>query len=88
MQCLTAAAAAAARSDSFCELLQTLPKLAHRPAVIMVENVQGFEHSEMRRRVVECLTEAVEPPYSLEEFLLDPRQLGLPNARLRSAPAP
>eukprot|EP01052_Picozoa_sp_SAG31_P015013 SAG31_NODE_953_length_10799_cov_4.245657_4_plen_149_part_00 len=95
------------RTDSFSELLQTLRKLRKRPKLLLIENVQGFEQSEMRRRLVETLAgKLADNPlatdgdglsiagataggqecesgkreaglgYQVEEFLLDPRQVG------------
>ena len=47
---------------------------------LILENVFGFEKSEARDLVISTLTEA---GFSLQEFLVCPRQLGIPNSRLR-----
>ena len=47
---------------------------------LILENVCGFEKSEARDLVISTLTEA---GFSLQEFLVCPRQLGIPNSRLR-----
>jgi len=47
---------------------------------ILLENVSGFETSQAREEVVTVLSEA---GFSLQEFLVCPRQLGIPNSRLR-----
>ena len=68
------------RTDSCLSLLAKIPGMTHPPRHLLLENEQGFECSETRRRLVGILTSC---EYSLEEFLLDPRQLGVPNSRLR-----
>lgn len=47
---------------------------------ILLENVSGFETSQARKEVVTVLSEA---GFSFQEFLVCPRQLGIPNSRLR-----
>lgn len=47
---------------------------------LILENVCGFEKSEARDLVISTLSQA---GFSLQEFLLCPRQLGIPNSRLR-----
>lgn len=68
------------RTDSCLSLLAKIPVMAHPPRHLLLENVQGFECSETRRRLTGILASC---DYKLEEFLLDPRQLGVPNSRLR-----
>ena len=68
------------RTDSCLSLLAKIPAMRAPPRHLLLENVQGFEASETRRRLVEILASC---DYTLEEFLLDPRQLGVPNSRLR-----
>jgi tRNA (cytosine38-C5)-methyltransferase len=68
------------RTDSCLSLLAKIPAMARPPRHLLLENVQGFECSETRRRLVGILASC---DYTLEEFLLDPRQLGVPNSRLR-----
>ena len=47
---------------------------------ILLENVCGFERSDSRDLVIKTLTVA---GFSVEEFLICPRQIGIPNSRLR-----
>ncbi len=68
------------RTDSCLSLLAKIPAMTRPPRHLLLENVQGFECSETRRRLVGILASC---DYTLEEFLLDPRQIGVPNARLR-----
>jgi tRNA (cytosine38-C5)-methyltransferase len=68
------------RTDSCLSLLAKIPVMTRPPHRLLLENVQGFECSETRRRLASILASC---DYSLEEFLLDPRQVGVPNSRLR-----
>jgi tRNA (cytosine38-C5)-methyltransferase len=71
-----------ARSDSFlhlCHLLEQLPA-ASRPALILLENVVGFEISNSCRRWDSTLARS---NYSVARFHLQPTQVGLPNDRPR-----
>ena len=67
------------RSSALDHLMSVLPRL---PSLkfLLLENVCGFERSEARDLVVEALTAS---GFSLQEFLLCPRQIGVPNSRLR-----
>ena len=47
---------------------------------LLLENVCGFEKSQSRDLVVETLSSS---GFSCEEFLICPRQLNIPNSRLR-----
>ena len=68
------------RTDSFQHLLQVLQKMTKLPHYIMMENVKGFEVSQMRETFVFVLKKI---GYSLQEFLVSPIQFGVPNSRLR-----
>ena len=68
------------RTDAGMSLVAKIPQLKHQPRYVLLENVQGFESSEMRKCILATLSDS---NYSVQEFLLDPRQIGLPNARLR-----
>jgi tRNA (cytosine38-C5)-methyltransferase len=71
-----------ARSDSFlhlCHLLEQLPATS-RPALILLENVVGFEVSNTCRRWDSALARS---NYSVARFHLQPTQVGLPNDRPR-----
>ncbi|CAG0896851.1 unnamed protein product [Cyprideis torosa] len=59
------------------ELLRTAETI---PKMILLENVKGFESSD----ACSCLKEVLKSRgYSLQEFLLSPNQVGIPNSRLR-----
>ena len=47
---------------------------------ILLENVKGFETSDAHKKLIETLQKC---GFSMEEFLLCPKQLGIPNSRLR-----
>ena len=68
------------RTDSFFHLMQTLTEMKTPPRYIMMENVQGFESSKTRDRFLAILKGM---GYSFQEFLLSPKQFGIPNSRLR-----
>ena len=68
------------RTDSFFHLMETMTELKHPPKYILVENVQGFEVSNTREHFVGVLKQV---GYDFQEFLLSPRQFGVPNSRLR-----
>ena len=67
------------RSSPLDHLMSVLPRL-ESVQYLLLENVSGFERSEARDLVTSSLTEA---GFSLQEFLVCPRQLGIPNSRLR-----
>lgn len=68
------------RTDSFFHLMQSIRGMKVLPRYIMMENVQGFEVSHTREHFVEILESL---RYSIQEFLVSPTQLGIPNSRLR-----
>ena len=59
--------------------MTVLPRLSSLQ-FLLLENVCGFERSQARELVVTSLTAA---GFSLQEFLICPRQIGVPNSRLR-----
>ena len=59
--------------------MSVLPRLSSLK-FLLLENVCGFERSQARELVVSSLTAA---GFSLQEFLICPRQIGVPNSRLR-----
>lgn len=67
------------RSSPLDHLMTVLPQV-ETVKYLILENVCGFEKSEARDLVISTLTEA---GFSLQEFLVCPRQLGIPNSRLR-----
>lgn len=69
------------RAQSFLVLLEhIIPQLRHPPTYILVENVVGFETSDTRDIMKQCLEAA---GYSLQEFCVSPTQLGVPYSRPR-----
>ncbi|KAJ1984415.1 hypothetical protein H4R34_000678 [Dimargaris verticillata] len=69
------------RAKSFLYLLDVIFKLGeHRPRYLLIENVVGFENSDTHARTLECLGTCA---YDIEEFIINPNQLGVPNSRSR-----
>ncbi|KAH9500466.1 tRNA (cytosine-5-)-methyltransferase [Bulinus truncatus] len=68
------------RTKSFLHVLHLIKEIKAKPRYILVENVKGFECSETRSKLVECLQQC---NYTYQEFLLTPLQFGIPNSRLR-----
>ncbi|KAG9058172.1 hypothetical protein FS842_000926 [Serendipita sp. 407] len=72
------------RAQSFLHLMtNVLPEMVSRgsnPNYLLVENVAGFETSTTRNLVLDLLQNL---GYSTIEFLLTPKQYGVPNSRLR-----
>lgn len=69
------------RTDAFssiCEIIHhgQLPKLSY----ILMENVMGFEKSQMRKVFIDSLTSA---HYHFQEFIISPTQVGVANTRHR-----
>ncbi|PVG03383.1 S-adenosyl-L-methionine-dependent methyltransferase [Serendipita vermifera] len=62
------------------EVLVTLATRNKHPEYVIVENVAGFETSETRTLLASLLQSL---GYQVSEFLLSPKQYGIPNARLR-----
>ena len=55
-------------------------RTSHKPGHILVENVKGFETSQMRDVLCRTLNYC---GYDYQEFLISPNQLNIPNSRLR-----
>ncbi|KAJ8936574.1 hypothetical protein NQ314_012270 [Rhamnusium bicolor] len=66
------------RTASFLHVLKLLPDL--NITRILIENVKGFELSEMRNILVQTLKDC---KFVYQEFLLSPHQIGIPNSRCR-----
>jgi tRNA (cytosine38-C5)-methyltransferase len=69
------------RSDAFhsvCSMIEDekLPQLSY----ILMENVMGFEKSQMRDVFVKCLKSA---GFHFQEFIISPTQIGVANTRHR-----
>lgn len=67
------------RTSSFIHLLNLLPEISSLKFILM-ENVKGFEKSEMRDLFIKFLSEN---GFIYQEFLLSPTQFGVPNSRCR-----
>jgi len=67
-----------ARTDAFQHVLSLLPSLNIQN--LLIENVKGFETSEMRDVLIKCLKEN---DFIFQEFILSPSQFGTPNSRHR-----
>lgn len=68
------------RSQPFLHIVQELIPKADGLNYILLENVKGFETSQAHKLLIESLSKN---HYKYQEFLLCPKQLGIPNARLR-----
>ncbi|KAK0055200.1 tRNA (cytosine(38)-C(5))-methyltransferase [Biomphalaria pfeifferi] len=68
------------RTKSFLHILDLIKQIKVKPVYILVENVKGFETSETKGQLIECLKYC---NYTYQEFLLTPLQFGIPNSRLR-----
>lgn len=67
------------RSLSLFHVLEVIPEIESLKQ-ILVENVKGFEASETRNALVECLEKC---GFNYKEFILSPCQFGVPNSRHR-----
>lgn len=68
------------RTDSFFHLMHTIGEMCTPPDYLLMENVKGFEESKTKDKFVGILDSL---GYSIQEFLLNPNQFGVPNSRLR-----
>jgi tRNA (cytosine38-C5)-methyltransferase len=68
------------RAQGLLNLIKLLPQLKHIPNYVFVENVPNFELSESRRMLVQTLFEL---EFQIDEFLVSPVVLGIPNNRRR-----
>ena len=68
------------RAESFLRLVDALGALENPPTDVLVENVVGFETSEMRGVMLDAFDDA---GFATEEFVLTPRQFGVPYSRPR-----
>uniref|UniRef100_A0A0G4FW83 DNA (cytosine-5-)-methyltransferase n=1 Tax=Chromera velia CCMP2878 TaxID=1169474 RepID=A0A0G4FW83_9ALVE len=71
-----------ARAKGLLRLIELLGEMkrASLPRLLLLENVRGFETSESRQRLVSTLKRR---GYSLQEFVLSPHQVAIPNSRVR-----
>ncbi|KAK1795101.1 hypothetical protein P4O66_010285 [Electrophorus voltai] len=68
------------RTKSFLYVLDLLPRFNKLPRFILLENVKGFETSSARDALIKTLKEC---NYSLQELMISPTCIGIPNSRLR-----
>ncbi|KHN80752.1 tRNA (cytosine-5-)-methyltransferase [Toxocara canis] len=68
------------RCDALKSICSALQRMRRPPRFICVENVCGFETSSAHAMLVEVLTEL---EYELQEFILSPADLAIPNSRPR-----
>ncbi|XP_066913521.1 tRNA (cytosine(38)-C(5))-methyltransferase-like [Clytia hemisphaerica] len=69
-----------ARAKSFLHILDLFSQMKTPPTYILIENVKGFDVSDTRKHLLETLRSR---GYSIQEFLISPVELGVPNSRLR-----
>ncbi|KAL6259587.1 hypothetical protein P5V15_009504 [Pogonomyrmex californicus] len=67
------------RTCSFLHVLNLIPELKSLK-YILLENVKGFEVSQVRRRLIDCMKNC---GYVYRELILSPCQFGIPNSRCR-----
>jgi len=67
------------RACSLLHILSLIPNLRNL-RYILLENVKGFETSEMRDKVIHCMESC---GFVYRELILSPCQFGIPNSRLR-----
>ena len=68
------------RSASVIHLFGIFSQLPSLPDYFFLENVQGFEGSNTRNKIMEFFTQH---RYHVVEFLINSNELGIPNSRLR-----
>lgn len=61
-------------------LINILPELDKKLKYILLENVKGFEKSESREKLIDCIKNT---GFIYQEFILCPTQIGIPNSRSR-----
>lgn len=65
---------------SFLNLLDRIPAMRSPPRFLLLENVVGFEASDMQQLLMQCLAGA---GYHAAEFMLTPLQYAIPYSRPR-----
>jgi tRNA (cytosine38-C5)-methyltransferase len=68
------------RAAGLLHLINVLSEMKNPPRYLFLENVLNFEVSRSRNRLVDIL---LQKSYSIEEYLVSPLDLGIPNYRLR-----
>ncbi|XP_076183151.1 tRNA (cytosine(38)-C(5))-methyltransferase isoform X2 [Ptiloglossa arizonensis] len=67
------------RSSSLFHVLKLIPQIKGLK-YILLENVKGFEKSEMRNAVLKCMNDC---KFNYKELIVSPCQFGIPNSRHR-----
>ncbi|XP_076545343.1 tRNA (cytosine(38)-C(5))-methyltransferase isoform X2 [Osmia lignaria lignaria] len=67
------------RSSSLSSVLELIPRIQSLKYVLL-ENVKGFEKSEMRNTVLKCMNDC---RFHYKEVIVSPCQFGIPNTRYR-----
>ncbi|CAK9300404.1 unnamed protein product [Gordionus sp. m RMFG-2023] len=68
------------RCKSLHFIIDIIPQLKIIPKYILLENVKGFEQSKTHQKLISMLNSL---NYHYQEYLLSPKQFGIPNSRLR-----
>ena len=68
------------RSQPFLHIVQELLPNVKSLNYILLENVKGFEESKAHQILIKAVNDS---GFKYQEFLLCPKQLGIPNSRLR-----
>ncbi len=68
------------RSDSFLQVLEAISTCKAPPTHIGLENVEAFKDSKARKLLLKTLKDRA---YNINETLLCPSELGIPNRRMR-----
>ena len=68
------------RSEPFLHIVQQLLPNVQSLNYILLENVKGFEKSKAHEILVKTLSDC---DFKYQEFLICPKQLGIPNSRMR-----
>ncbi|KAI0979295.1 hypothetical protein GJ496_000981 [Pomphorhynchus laevis] len=68
------------RSSALNIIIETLKSMGSLPKYIMLENVCNFEHSFSCKELLKLFSSR---NYKLEQFIISPIQIGIPNSRLR-----
>lgn len=68
------------RANSLLYILKLLENMSYIPTYIVLENVHQFEYSDAYKLLLQTL---YKQNYTVEAFLLSPRQFGIPNQRTR-----
>jgi len=68
------------RAAGLLHLCDIIKELAHPPRLLFLENVRCFEKSQSHKRLMDALHSQ---HYAIEQFIVTPSQLGIPNTRVR-----